>query len=351
MERMGNHLRPGVNGGTSKLQSRVAKPATVGYIIGRMFRLAVSTTVLMGGLLSLPVHAVIVAGASGGGNTSNNTTAAQFTSEFGGLKMDIYDHIIRFGGGTASYLGYDPATREVWVLAPRHVNPFGTATTVTIEGLDYDQQSYTVVNGDIAVVKYKRVDNQVPTLAPLELSTTIPTLGTPIFMAGFGRNRIENATTNALVSDAVSTTVGTGYNWGSDANRIKRWGTNNVGSIGTQTISMGSFNTDVFLSDFTEPTAGSWLSSNEAQGSPGDSGGGAFILVDGDWVLAGIMSTVSSEPGQDAETSAFGNLTAFTDISTYKSEIDTAIGVTLIPEASSGLLPMAGGLLLLRRKR
>lgn len=335
-----------------------------------MIRSAYALLLILG-LLATPCRAVIVAGASGGGNTNNNTTAAQFQSEFG-FQAEVINNIFQFGGGSAVYLGYDQSTREVWALTARHINPNGvTALTATIDGLDYQQQSYTVVGGDVAVVKYKRADNQVPGLNPISLSTTVPAASTALLMVGKGRNRIEDATTNREVPDSVSTTVGTGYNWTTSDNRIVRWGTNNVeaefldalesggpatGVLGT--FSMGAYTTVGFMTDFDEPAGaggnpndGEWLSSNEAQGSAGDSGGGVFTFVNGQWVLSGIFSTVYPFVGQDAETAAFGNITGITDISTYKSGIDSAIGVTLIPETSSWILAVGSTLLLVRRRR
>lgn len=310
--------------------------------------------------LSLPASAVIVAGASGGGNTTNNTTPAQYFTETG-TQLPQLDNVILYGGnGSGVYLGYDADTREVWVLTARHIGTNSSAgSAVTIDGLSYDRVSSgaeyaELVIGDLRLVKYKRADNQVPSLGALSLSATIPTASTSLVMAGFGRNRVEHAATSADMNDSTSTGVGTGYHW--DASRIMRWGTNQIEDLGggsTLTdVNLGlGYTTTTFVTDFDQPSSGQWLSANEAQGSSGDSGGAAFINIDGTWILAGIMSAIGTDAGQDASSAAFGNLTYITDLSTYASDIQNAIGVTLIPEPSWSALLGATGILALRRRR
>ena len=149
--------------------------------------------------LTLPASAVIVAGASGGGNTTNNTTAAQFQSEYG-ISFPAYDNVIRYSDASGIYLGYDAATQ---------------GATVTIDGLVYNRQPNgadgfgLLPGGDLRLVRYNRGDLAVPTLPAVNISTSIPTAGTGLFMAGYGQNRTQNATLNGSTSDAVSVTVGT----------------------------------------------------------------------------------------------------------------------------------------------
>ena len=165
--------------------------------------------------LTLPASAVIVAGASGGGNTPNNTTAAQFQSEYG-ISFPAYDNVIRYSDASGIYLGYDAATKDVWVLTARHVSSSLTqGATVTIDGLVYNRQPNgadgfgLLPGGDLRLVRYNRGDLAVPTLPAVNISTSIPTAGTGLFMAGYGQNRTQNATLNGSTSDAVSVTVGT----------------------------------------------------------------------------------------------------------------------------------------------
>jgi len=311
--------------------------------------------------LNLPASAVIVAGASGGGNTTNNTTAAQYLAETG-ISLPVLGNVIQYGNnGSGVYLGYDPTTREVWVLTARHIGTDSTAgSTVMIDGLIYNRvsggaQYAELVVGDLRLVKYKRIDNQVPNLTSLSLSTTVPAASTSLVMAGYGRNRTEAGATNAGHNDSTTTLSGmTGYHW--DASRIMRWGTNNIEDLGSGVTLYDlyltppyDYTTTGFFTDFDEPGGDQWLNSNEAQGSSGDSGGAAFIYNNGEWILAGLMTTVTT-----LNTASFTDATYFTDISTYSSDIQNAIGtgVTLIPEPSvTALLTTIGALALLRRKR
>ncbi|MEX1049277.1 MAG: hypothetical protein WED15_07095 [Akkermansiaceae bacterium] len=319
--------------------------------------------------LILPASAVIVAGASGGGNTSNNTTAAQFQSEYG-IAFPAYDNVIRYSDASGLYLGYNAATKDVWVLTARHVSSNSTqGATVTIDGLVYNRQPNgadgfgLLPGGDLRLVRYKRDDLAVPTLPAINISTSVPLAGTSLFMVGFGQNRIQNASTSAAVSDAVSVTVGTGYQW--SGTTTKRWGVNHIeaefldafetvpvtGTTGS--FSLGPYSTTGYMTDFDQPGSGQWLNSNEAQGSLGDSGGSAFYYADGQWHLSGIFSAVVGFSGQAANTSAFGNLSLLTDLATYSGGISTALGgATLIPETgSSALLLLAAVAVFSRRCR
>ena len=318
--------------------------------------------------LTLPASAVIVAGASGGGNTTNNTTAAQFQSEFA-ISVPIYDNVVRYSDASGIYLGYDAATKDVWVLTARHVSSSASqGNTITIDGLAYNRQPNggdgfgLLPGGDLRLVRYNRGDLAVPTLPAVNISTSIPVANTSLLMVGFGQNRTQNATTNAFTSDAVSVTVGTGYNW--SGTTIKRWGTNQIEaefldgfetvpvSGTTGSFSMGAYNTTGYMTDFDQPGTGQWFNSNEAQGSLGDSGGSAFYYSGGQWVLSGIFSAVAGFTGQAGSTSAFGNLSLLTDVATYSGAINTALGgVTLVPEPTAPALLLVASLVIFSRRR
>lgn len=319
--------------------------------------------------LTLPASAVIVAGASGGGNTANNTTETQFQSEYG-ISFPAFENVIRYSDASGIYLGYDPATRDVWVLTARHVSSSLTqGDTVTIDGLVYNRQPNGVdgfgalPGGDLRLVRYNRGDLAVPSLPAVNISTSIATAGTGLFMVGYGQNRVQDATVSPLGSDAVSVTVGTGYNWVGPT--IKRWGVNQIEAEfldsletvpvtgATGTFSMGAYDTIGYMTDFDQPLSGQWLSSNEAQGSRGDSGGSAFYYSGGEWYLSGIYAAVSGFEGQAGNTSAFGNLSLLTDVASYSGAIDGALGgVTLVPEPGSfALWVLASAAALSRRSR
>lgn len=296
--------------------------------------------------MGMPAMAVIVAGANGGGNTSNNTNAAQFLSDYG-IAVDVYDNVIQVGSGSGTYLGYDPATKDVWVLTAKHIN-LSIGSTVTIQGSTYTLDGFTDVGGDVRVARYSHVSNQTPTLPTIGLASTIPIVDTPLLIVGYGRNRLENATIDANVGDSTVTSGGTGYHSG--PSRIKRWGVNTIEDLGggatIGNLNMGAYMSVVFATDFDSPIAGEWLISNEAQGSTGDSGGPALAYDGANWVIRGIMSAVTTTADY-----SFGDFTYTTDVGFYKSAIDAAIGTTLIPESSTAAILLSAGLLCLRHRR
>jgi hypothetical protein len=303
--------------------------------------------------LASPAMAVVVAGGSGGGNNTNNTTATQFASELG-FSMPIYENVIRYSDASGIYLGYNAATKDAWVLTARHISSnVSQGSAVTIDGLVYNRQSDGVdglgilVGGDLRLVRYSRPDLAVPTLPAINISTTVPAGGASIYTIGYGRNRVQNGSTNALTSDAVTLVGGTGYTCSADS--IKRWGVNQIeaefpnslettptvaGTTGT--FAFNGYETTGYVTDFDQPNANQWLSSNESQASLGDSGGGAFYRSGGAWYLSGIYTGVVGFSGQQGSSSAFGNLSLLTDVATYSGAINTALGgVTLVPEPSS----------------
>lgn len=313
--------------------------------------------------------AVIVAGANGGGNTFNNTTQAQLEAA-AGVPFTMYDNVIEYAGSSGLYLGYNAATSDVWVLTARHIiSNASLGSTVTIQGLTYNRQPDglggfgLLPGGDLRLVRYSRGDLAVPTLPAIQISATAPVASTVLAMIGRGQNRTENASVSAVTSDATSTTVGTGYHWAGP--NIKRWGANliegeflNSIEVGptvsgpTGTVSIGGVNSVSYMTDFDQPGANGWLTSNEAQGSVGDSGGSAFYYNGSDWVLSGIFSAVLGFGGQTVNTSAFGNLSIFVDVSAYQSDINTALSVTLVPEpAATAMIGLASMMVFRRRRR
>ncbi len=310
----------------------------------------------------LPASAVVVAGASGGAGTTNNTTRSQLESELS-TSFPLYNNVIQYSDASGIYLGYDAVTRDVWIMTARHVTP---ASSVTIDGLTYNLQSSSTPGGDIRLERYSRGDLAVPSLPSVRFATSVPTSGSQIIMTGFGQSRTEVAATIPSGSDAgsIAVTGGStpGYNWAGP--NIGRWGTNNIeaefpnslestGPVSgvTGTFSIGGVDSIGFTTDFDQPGTGQWLSSNEAQGSLGDSGGAAFVFQGGEWRLAGINSAVAGFDGQTGSTSAFGNLTIITSVPSYSSAINSAIGVALIPELSSAMLVVLSGLTLCLRRR
>ncbi len=313
---------------------------------------------------AFPASAVIVAGGSGGGNNANNTTGAQLQSELSTV-FPAYDNVVQYSDASGVYIGYNAATRDVWVLTARHIN--SSTAPITIGGQAYNYGAEFLPGGDLRLVRYSRTDGAVPSLPAVQLSTTVPVGSTSLVTIGYGQDRLQNGATLANTPDSVNITVtgGTvpGYDW--DGPQTKRWGTNNIeaeflnslevppapvaGTTGT--FSIGGVDSIGFMTDFDQPGAGQWLSSNESQGSLGDSGGAAFYLSGGQWILGGIYSAVVSFNGQTGSTSAFGNLSILTDVSSYQSSINSTLGVALVPEPSSFLLFIMSSAVIFCRRR
>lgn len=285
-------------------------------------------------------RAVVVAGANGGGNTTNNTTAAQMAAQLGLSSAGFFDNVLSYSDAGSVYLGWADTTNgpRAFALSAAHIN---FASFMNINGLTYSVSRQSILGTDIALLTLSQSNNLMPVLSVVNLATSTPAFNTPVIMAGYGRQRVQDAATNAFVSDAVPVTDGTGYT--TTSTTLLRWGTNRI--AGTNIV--GS--TQTVYTVFSAPTPGDWLSSSEAQAVLGDSGGGLF---DFDGTLLGIVSAISTTNRTEA---AFGQGTFFSDVATYRSAIDQAIGYALVPEPSTTALLFcsAGTALLfaLRRRR
>jgi hypothetical protein len=124
-----------------------------------------------------------------------------------------------------------------------------------------------------------------------------------------------------------------------------RWGFNQVEPGYTDTNGA-----KYLITDFDAPGAGTGI---DGQAALGDSGGGAFILRNGEWRLGGVAYATADGPDADtvSNPAGYGDYTLYTDVYAYRSEI-TALTGTLVPEPSSMLLGGFGVIALaLRRKR
>ena len=94
-----------------------------------------------------------------------------------------------------------------------------------------------------------------------------------------------------------------------------RWGTNIVSEIDIWVDSTYSF-----AATFTDPLDPS-ATADEAAGANGDSGGGVFIKVGGDWYLAGTIFSISQYIDQPSTTSIYDNELFAVDLSFYRDDI------------------------------
>ena len=299
-------------------------------------------------------RAVVVAGANGGGNTSNNTTAAQMATQLGLTNTAFYNNVLAYSDASSVYLGWANTVSgpRAYLLSAMHIN---LSNTMLINAVLYSVTRQSIADSDLALLTLANVDGIMPPLPTVNLATSAMSIGTNVIMAGLGRDRVQDATTDANTPDSVSLTSGNGYT--TTTPQVMRWGTNTTISASgppgpsspTATISVGGRLTVSFRTEFETPITGDWLTSSEAQAVRGDSGGAAF---DSDGNLRGITVAVS---GTNAEWAVFGERTWFADIATYKNDIDAAIGYTLVPEPSTTALLFFGAgttvFLVFRRRR
>jgi hypothetical protein len=286
-------------------------------------------------------RAVVVAGANGGGNTSNNTTAAQMATQLGLTNTAFFNNVLRYSDAGSVYLGWANTVNgpRAYLLSAMHIN---LSNTMLINAVSYSVIRQSIADSDLALLTLANVDGIMPSLPTVNLATSAMSIGTNVIMAGLGRDRVQDAATDANTPDWISLASGNGYT--TTTPQVMRWGTNvTIRAISppgpaspTTTVSVGGRPTVSFRTEFETPVAGDWLTSNEAQAVRGDSGGAAF---DFDGNLRGIVVAVS---GTNAEWAVFGERTWFADIATYKDTIDTAIGYTLVPEPSTTALLFFG---------
>ncbi len=138
-----------------------------------------------------------------------------------------------------------------------------------------------------------------------------PRPGEEVLLIGFGRQREKVV---EVTTDGPSEF---GFSWTEKGS--KRWGTNRVASI-DETLYQGSWTTHSFALVFDPPTTPA-TTPFEAQAAVGDSGGAVFVKRDGEWLLAGMMTSVTGFSRAPARTSMYGDSTYAADLASYRGEI------------------------------
>jgi hypothetical protein len=209
------------------------------------------------------------------------------------------------------------------------VNP---ATAVRLQNAD---ASFT----DLALFRL----TTTPTfLSAVSIASTLPSAGTAVTMAGNGLNRQAGLTYWDIDNSNVWTETtppgeASGYKEINGSQSV-RWGTNTI-KVGPTTADTGFGNMTVFTTDFDN-------TANQAQASPGDSGGAVFYKNGATWELVGIMDATAGYPGQPDFTAVFGDETYAASLPAYRSQI-----VATVPEPGSLGLGLAGATVLGWRRR
>jgi hypothetical protein len=247
------------------------------------------------------------------------------------------------GNASVTYLG------NRWVITAGHVS---TGSTVSF---DPDQNGiFTTFNIDASTVinPFAGADLQLfrlttdPGLPALNIATAGPDVGdtvNPLILIGNGLDRGNQHFWNALWQDVAPPGLRSGFEEVGGHNI--RWGENVASHINQNDIGFAYYKTSFDDAAYTE--AGF---TDEAQATNGDSGGGVFQKIGGQWYLSGIIFDreypIANQP---AGTTAFGNLSRIVDLSVYRSQI---LAIAVPEPASLGLALLgAAGLLLLARRR
>jgi len=221
-----------------------------------------------------------------------------------------FDHVGRIAGTTGVYLG------DGWVLTAGHVG----AGELWLDGGRYAPVpgSWVPVRGEGGTsapdLGLFRVDPRPP-LPRLEIARRAPKPGDPLLLVGCGLGRGEAFEWDGRV----------GWRWSPPS--VCRWGRNQIAAVELDTATGGA-STRVFVTFFSEGEP------QEAQAAQGDSGGAGFAARREGWVLAGIMIAVKTLPRQPAQSSVVGNATHLADLSHYRAEILTVMGLDPVSGAA-----------------
>ena len=317
------------------------------YGQGALRALLISSLVMAGS-----ASAIIVGGTNGNGTNNAGEAGLQTVLTSSALPAFPYwGNMLRYSDASGIYLGYNANTMEGWVLSAEHITE---TTGITIGGHTYSfidpQPTNSNLNGtrivssgvntDLVLYKFSvNGGNPIPSLPTVKISDSAPSVGSLMIMAGRGMRLGAGTSSEDLTAP---------YSWGtpgtSDAVPM-RWGFNHM-----EFTHIDAAGAKYLITDFDAPGFGTGI---DGQAALGDSGGGAFILRNGEWRLGGVAYATADGPDADAVSNpaGFGDYTLFTDVYAYRSEI-TALTGTLVPEPSSMLLGSFGVLALaLRRKR
>lgn len=305
-----------------------------------------SAVVALSQLFCQQCSAVVVASAN------ENTTSPDPTFPWNNVGI--------VNSSTGIYLG------DRWVLTARHVTQF--AAPIEFPGIGIFEPESDVKMlienptgrglsefTDLALFRLR----DDPGLPPIRIASQTPAIGTEVYLVGNGRDREEDLTFwDADITPARNEWVETdesgeysGYK--TISSKTIRWGTNliendetlffdfdqghthviDTGITGEVIALITEFDREGYSNTFTFDDEGRIDTDYEAQAVLNDSGGGLFVLNDGNWELAGIINSVFGHSGQDDEggpatrlNPLFGNVTFSANLADYRDFIISATG-------------------------
>lgn len=261
--------------------------------------------------------------------------------------------------GSGVYLG------DGWVLTAAHVADASGDLTFTVDGVDYgvsdvylhDDWTGDLTTGtDLALIQLD-ADPAIEAAVIYEPTVTDPVSdkdaldGAVVTFVGYGR-------------------TGDGATGATGSAGEKHAGQNTLDAFGGDNLQLLGYDDSLFFVDFDDPNATSdglrW-SDDEALAleyliAPGDSGGGAFVEIDGVTYLVGINSFLAATDGEaDADYGDLGGLVYVPDYYDWvfgitgalDTDLDGLAGVASIPEPglAASMVLLAAALGLCRRRQ
>lgn len=230
--------------------------------------------------------------------------------------------------GSAVYLGNNT------FLTASHVNPF-TGSQVKINGVTYSLDTSFNGTGVLQVADIPGVDDNPDMklfrivassldMSAASLNSGAPAdLGATSVLIGFGKGKGTEV-------------PGQGWNWGADSTREQRWGLSVTYDSGV--IAYSGYSYDSLASPFYAP----W-GNDVASGALGDSGGALFQSINGQWVLSGLITTVTTDGSSFYNRGGQPDWTYYVRISSYATQMQSVVpepavmGLALLGLAALGM--------------
>jgi hypothetical protein len=221
-----------------------------------------------------------------------------------------WEHVTqrRYEGATVLYLG------SGWAMTARHVgmgeiflkgeiflpNIGSARTLMNLNGSASDMMIFQLA-----------LNVELPEMAMLPLAKTPPREGETVLLIGFGRERAK------VVEWEDQGRTQFGFEW-TEVGR-KRWGTNKV--VSNREILIQEKWTTRALTFRFDPPLSAEASPFESHAAFGDSGGAVFVQREDQWLLAGMITSITSQRATPGSTAQYGDMTYAADIAHYRSEI------------------------------